>query len=244
VRRGPRHITPRSEEPALRAYSQLSKILEGGTLGAAERQVVLLTASVVNRCRYCVAAHSVLAARAGAPEQVVSAIRDERPVPDARLGALSTLTRRLVESRGWLGEDEVASFVGAGFDPAQLIEVITAVAMKTLSNYTNHLAETPLDPQFRSGCVDASGCRFWPSRSAARVRSAREARSAGADPGSGAAPAHAGKGRGRRGVSRRHRPGLMVRGAVDGAAASHTGGCSGAAKPQEREVPEAMQKQE
>jgi alkylhydroperoxidase family enzyme len=70
-------------------------------------------------------------------------------MPDGRLGALSTVARRLVESRGWLEEDEVAAFVNAGFDEAQLLEVITALALKTLSNYTNHVAETPLDAPFR-----------------------------------------------------------------------------------------------
>lgn len=134
---------------ALRAYTTLGEILEDGTLTPAERQVVFLTVSVVNRCRYCVGAHTALAESAGVPEDVVEALREERPLPDVRLAALSTVARRLVERRGWLGEDEVYAFLDAGFDEAQLLEVITALAMKTLSNYTNHLAETPLDLAFR-----------------------------------------------------------------------------------------------
>lgn len=134
---------------ALRAYTTLGEILEDGTLTPAERQVVLLTVSVVNRCRYCVGAHTALAESAGVPEDVVEALREERPLLEARLAALSTVARRLVERRGWLGEDEVHAFLDAGFDEAQLLEVITALAMKTLSNYTNHLAETPLDLAFR-----------------------------------------------------------------------------------------------
>jgi AhpD family alkylhydroperoxidase len=119
--------------------------------------VVLLTISVVNRCRYCVGAHTALARRAGVVEDVVEAIREERPVPDARLAALSTVARQLVERRGWLDEDEVSRFLEAGFDPAQLLEVITALAMKTLSNYTNHLAQTPLDAPFRKTAWEAPG---------------------------------------------------------------------------------------
>jgi uncharacterized peroxidase-related enzyme len=134
---------------ALRAYATLGGILDDGTLTPAERQVVLLTISVVNRCRYCVGAHSALARRAGVAEDVVEAIREERPLPDARLAALSTVARRLVAQRGWLDEGAVQGFLDSGFDPAQLLEVITALAMKTLSNYTNHLAETPLDVAFR-----------------------------------------------------------------------------------------------
>lgn len=96
------------------------------------------------------AAHTVLAAASGAPRDVVDAIRAERPVADSRLGALSVLARLLVEQRGWLGEEEVADFVDAGFETSQILEVVAAVALKTISNYANHLADTPLDPEFRA----------------------------------------------------------------------------------------------
>jgi uncharacterized peroxidase-related enzyme len=142
---------------ALRAYTSLAEILEEGSLTPAERQVVLLSTSVANRCQYCVAAHSALAIGADVPPDVVEAIRDGRTVPAGRLGALSTLARRLVESRGWLEEHEVTAFVNAGFEEAQLLEVITALAMKTLSNYTNHLAQTPLDAPFRKTAWEAPG---------------------------------------------------------------------------------------
>lgn len=134
---------------ALRAYTGLAEILEGGSLTPAERQVVLLTVSVANRCVYCVAAHTALAVGAGVAGEVVEAIRNEQTPPDERLGTLSRVARRLVENRGWLSEGEVAAFLDAGFETAQLLEVITALAMKTLSNYTNHLAETPLDAPFQ-----------------------------------------------------------------------------------------------
>jgi uncharacterized peroxidase-related enzyme len=138
-----------SSPVALRAYTTLAQILEDGTLTPAERQVVLLTVSVTNRCRYCVGAHTALAASAGVPEEALAAIREQRSPADRRLGALSTVTRRLVEERGWLRPEDVDSFLQAGFHRDQLLEVITALAFKTLSNYTNHLAETPLDAAFQ-----------------------------------------------------------------------------------------------
>ena len=133
---------------ALRAYAELSQILEGGTLAAGERQVVLLTVSVANRCHYCVAAHTVLAEQAGVGREALRAIREERALPEGRLAALSSVARRLVERQGWLEEGHVAEFLAAGFEPGQLLEVIASVALKTLSNYSNHLAATPEDPPF------------------------------------------------------------------------------------------------
>ncbi len=56
---------------------------------------------------------------------------------------------RLVEKRGRPSEEDVvAAFLGAGYNRAQILEVIVGIAFKTLSNFTNHLADTPIDKQF------------------------------------------------------------------------------------------------
>src|SRR5574341_906443 len=77
---------------ALDAYLTLSGIYDKTSLSPAERQTVLLAASVENKCGFCVAAHSAGAKRAKAPQEVVAAIRERRPVPDPRLGALADFT--------------------------------------------------------------------------------------------------------------------------------------------------------
>lgn len=71
-------------------------------LSPAEQEVVLLTISQENACQYCVAAHSTLAdTSSGVPRDVTDAIREGRPVADARLGALSAFSRLMVQRRGW-----------------------------------------------------------------------------------------------------------------------------------------------
>jgi alkylhydroperoxidase family enzyme len=45
---------------------------------------------------------------------------------------------------------EIEAFLNAGYSPQHILDVITIVAMKTLSNYVNHIAETPLDDRFAS----------------------------------------------------------------------------------------------
>ena len=84
-----------------------------------------------------------------ADDEVVQALRNGDPIPDERLEALRTFTRRTVDKRGWLSGEDLESFLGAGFNKAQVLEVITGVAQKTLSNYTNHIAHTPLDEAFQ-----------------------------------------------------------------------------------------------
>lgn len=86
---------------------------------------------------------------AGAPEQAVEAVRSGDPVDDGRLDALRRFTQEVTARRGWVGEDAVQAFLDAGYEQPQVLEVITGIALKTLSNYTNHIGQTPLDDAFQ-----------------------------------------------------------------------------------------------
>lgn len=138
-----------AEAPALaKAYTTLSRIFEESSFSAAERQVVLLTVSYENGCEYCVAAHSVIAGMQKIPEPVVSAIRGGKPIADTKLEALRRFTAAVVRSRGWPDEGDTNAFFAAGYGSQQVLEVVLGVGLKTLSNYANHVAETPLDAAF------------------------------------------------------------------------------------------------
>lgn len=121
-----------------------------GTLSPAEQQLVSVAASRENRCAYCVAAHSTLALAAKLPQQAVSALRDGQPILDQKLEGLRLVTERLVRQRGWLNEQDKQDFLHAGYTSGQLLEVVGWVAVKTLTNYTNHLAETPVDAAWQA----------------------------------------------------------------------------------------------
>lgn len=116
-----------------------------------EQEVVLLTISAENTCDYCVAAHSFIAdTMSRVPHDVTDAIRDGSTIPDERLAALSEFTRHLLLERGRPTVRAVTSFLEAGFDERQILYVVLALSVKTLSNYTNHLFETPVDTVFKS----------------------------------------------------------------------------------------------
>lgn len=137
-----------AEAPAaLEAYITLSGMFDKTSFSPVEREVVLLTASVENQCEFCVAAHSGRAKKAGMDEAVLEALRDARALPDERLQALHAFTLDVVRNRGFVGDTAVHDFLDAGFTREQVLEVVLGVAMKTLSNYTNHIAETPLNEQ-------------------------------------------------------------------------------------------------
>lgn len=138
-----------AEAPALlNAYTTLAGIFDKTSFSPTERQVVLLSVSYENSCEYCVAAHSVIASMQKVPADVVEAIRRNTPITDRKLEALRRFTTAVVASRGRPTEEQTNAFLAAGYGRQQILEVVLGVGMKTLSNYTNHVAGTPLDGAF------------------------------------------------------------------------------------------------
>jgi uncharacterized peroxidase-related enzyme len=142
--RVPNFFAVAAESPAaVNAYLSLSNIFRTTALTPAEQQIVILTASVENKCEYCVAAHSRGAKAAGVPEHVIKAVTSRSPLTDPKIEALRQLVSQVVEKRGWLSDADVQAFFAHGYTKAQLLDVMVGVSMKTLSNYINHLTDPP-----------------------------------------------------------------------------------------------------
>lgn len=140
-----------AEAPVLvEGYWQMARLFERSSLTPIEQQVVLIAASVVNRCTYCVGIHSAMAEMMKIPIAVTGALRNAEVIPDERLEMLRRFTQSVVEHRGWVPREQVQAFLDAGFTGSQVLEVILGVGLKTLSNYTNHLVDTELDDPFKS----------------------------------------------------------------------------------------------
>jgi AhpD family alkylhydroperoxidase len=123
--------------------------VHSSSLSEQEIQIVLLTDAVVNSCTYAVAFHTALALRQGVSSEETGAIRERRTPKDKRFAALSTLAKTLIEKRGHVSEQELGSFVAAGFTKEQVLEVIAIVAASTITNYAGTLADPPLEDPFR-----------------------------------------------------------------------------------------------
>lgn len=116
-----------------------------------EQEVVFLTISKMNGCEYCIAAHSVVAdMMSKVPVAVTDAIRDDEEIPDEKLKALSVFTSTMVIKRGRPDDEDVQSFLSAGYTEHQILSIILAIAVKTISNYSNHVFHTPVDTMFKA----------------------------------------------------------------------------------------------
>jgi AhpD family alkylhydroperoxidase len=120
-------------------------LFRSSSLGPQEQQVVYLAVSAFHGCAYCVAGHTYLGRQAALPEDAIAALRDGQPVPQPRWQALRVFTEAVLRSRGHAGDAALKAFFAAGYTQAQVLEVVTVIATKTISNYTNHLTHTPLE---------------------------------------------------------------------------------------------------
>ena len=139
-----------AENPAvLDAYMQLSDQLAKSGLTPLEQQIVTITASVENECHFCVAAHTTISEAQGLDLSVIEAVREDRPIADPKLEALRVFTKKIVIDRGFVSDTDVDAFLASGYDRAAVLAVILGVSMKVITNYTNHVAETPVNDAFQ-----------------------------------------------------------------------------------------------
>lgn len=131
-----------------RLYLEGSEIIAGGLLNEEEQNAVKLAVSAANSCGYCRSAHRALGRRAGTSTDDLQRIDGGDLPSDERLAPLVRATRLVMDKRGWLDEADLKALEAEGVDRRRLYEIISIVALKTVSNYVNHIAHTAVDPEF------------------------------------------------------------------------------------------------
>jgi uncharacterized peroxidase-related enzyme len=137
---------------AARAPQLLKHLLAGfpafeqSSLSPVEREIVAMTVAYENECHYCMAMHSaLLAASDGA---LVAALRDGRPLADARLEALRRFARAVLNERGRVPAEASRALAEAGYTEAQALDVVLGVGVYFLSTIANVITGAEIDPPF------------------------------------------------------------------------------------------------
>ena len=152
----PNLLATMAEAPAaLEGYMTLASIFDKSSLSETERQIVLMTNNRLNGCVYCMAAHTTISQMKGVPDDVVQSLRDNTPIADGKLEALRQFAEQVNVSDGRPTEENIRSFLDVGYGQQQILEVIVGTGLKVLSNYTNHVSETPLDDAFSKNAWSA-----------------------------------------------------------------------------------------
>ena len=115
----------------------------------AEQETIFLTVSRFFECTYCMAAHSFIVDRVSkTPAQVIDAIRNDEPIADERFASLEAMVREMLITQGRPSTAVVGWFTAAGYSDKQVLDIVLAIAVKSLSNWTNHVFDTELDEKF------------------------------------------------------------------------------------------------
>jgi AhpD family alkylhydroperoxidase len=139
-----------AESPqAYEGYQLLHKLFTETDFDADEMTVVWQAINVENECHYCVPAHTGIAKMMKVSDEITEALRNETALPSAKLEALRTFTVQMVRERGNVSNDQMKAFFDAGYGHRAVLDVILGMAQKTMSNYVNHVAQTPVDEVFQ-----------------------------------------------------------------------------------------------
>jgi uncharacterized peroxidase-related enzyme len=147
----PNLVASLAEAPAsLEAYLTLGQINARSGLTLAEREVVQITAATVHGCAFCVAGHTAVALKkAGLAPDLVTALRENKPVDDARLNAVAIFTRSVIAMRGAVDDQSLNAFRKAGLTDANALEIVLGVSLATLCNFANNLAQNELNAELQ-----------------------------------------------------------------------------------------------
>ena len=130
---------------ALEGYVSLSGALAKGTLPAATRERIALAVAEINGCNYCLSAHTYLGQHVAKLDGAEMAANRNGGSNDAHADAAVRFAAQVARERGHVGDADVAAVKRAGYDDAQIVEIVQHVALNTWTNYINEVAQTEID---------------------------------------------------------------------------------------------------
>ena len=119
--------------------------VHNGSFTEPEVQVLLLTNAVTNSCNWAVAFHTALALKQEVNPADIQAIRERRLPGEQRYAALSRFAKTLIEKRGHVTNDDLTTFLEAGFEKEHALEVLAVVAASSITNYAGSITNPPLE---------------------------------------------------------------------------------------------------
>lgn len=130
---------------ALDGYLGLSGALGKGALDARTRERIALAVAEFNGCGYCTSAHAYIGKNlVGLSDAEIAANRNGSSTDDRAASAVK-FAIKVVETRGQVSDADVAAIRLAGYSDAEVIEIVLHVALNTLTNYVNEVADTAID---------------------------------------------------------------------------------------------------
>lgn len=115
------------------------------TLKAKEREVINLVVSQINGCRYCQSAHTALGKMNGFSDDQILEIRSGSASFDSKLDALAKFVSSITINRSKPSEEALNNLFEAGYNKANLVDIIMVIGDKFISNFIHGATNIPID---------------------------------------------------------------------------------------------------
>jgi uncharacterized peroxidase-related enzyme len=130
---------------ALEGYLGMSGALAKGSLPAQTRERIALAVAQINGCNYCLAAHAYLGKNVANLDDAEIAANRRGSSHDLKADAAVRFAAKVVRERGHVGDSDLQAVRMAGYDDAQIVEIVQHVALNTWTNYINEVGKTEID---------------------------------------------------------------------------------------------------
>lgn len=130
---------------ALGGYLALGGALAKGALDAKTGERIALAIAEINACGYCLAAHTYLGSNVAKLDDAEIAANRSGASNDPKADAAVRFAARVALERGHVSDAAVRAVKDAGYSDAELMEIVAHVALNTLTNYVNEVAQTEID---------------------------------------------------------------------------------------------------
>ena len=135
---------------AFENYLASSEILASGELSGQEREAIALVIAETNDCKYCLSAHTAIAAREGISSEEALMLRQAQSSDD-KLATLVTFAKKIMTTKGYVEDADLEAIRAAGYNDAQIAEIVALVALNVFTNFFNHVNASENDfPEVKS----------------------------------------------------------------------------------------------
>jgi AhpD family alkylhydroperoxidase len=142
----PAAVARLAESPQLLdGFLRMSALFETASLEPVAREVVIMTMATRNACNVCVAMHTAKLHALGAEAGLIAALRESRPLDDARLEALRRFTLEVLAASGAVSDAAMDDFLGHGYTRQNALEVVLGIGAYTMSTLANRMTDAPVD---------------------------------------------------------------------------------------------------
>lgn len=128
----------------LKGFLQFDSAMSSSVFSPKEKEAINLVVSEVNNCKYCLAAHTMVAKTKGFSHEEIISLR-KGYTEEVKLAAVISLAKNITENHGYAEPQLLEDFFQAGYKEDALIELVALITIRIFTNYVHAITGVPID---------------------------------------------------------------------------------------------------